>query len=212
MSLQAKTLLLTGTLLIAAAVPLFADPIAITGGQIFLSSPTFLDPPFGFELLGAGTDIRGETFDLGVASLDVGEVVNLSTTVRPGSSAPQTRQTINGGTFDVFLGGELRFDVAPFTFIGPSSLSTPFSMQGRLSGFADRFHTGPPLFDFDIVGGGTAAVSLGRNVVDGTFLVNGTTFTFSPSPAPTPEPASLVLVGLGLAGVARARIKAKSRP
>lgn len=213
MPFNPKTLVLTGALFVAAAVPLLGDSIVITGGQVFLPSPTFLDPPFGFELLGDRTDIRGETFDIGVGVLKVGDTVNLSTTVRPGFSAPQIRQTISGAAFDAFLDGELKFEIAPFTFTGPSSLSTPFSMNGRLSGFADRFHSGPRLFDIDVVGSGVATVSLGRNVGDGTFLANDTRFAFAPSPAPapTPEPASLALVGLGLAGIARASIKAKSR-
>jgi hypothetical protein len=197
-------LLLTAALMSATSVRAFADPIVIIGGQVSAGSPSSgQDPPFGFELIGANTRVSGETNGFGGGGFNVGDTVTLSTTVTPAFVNHPLSQTIGGRPLDAFLDGAMEFAATPFTVKPTASLlfTTPFTMTGRIMGFATSSHSGQPLFDLHVTGAGTASVDT-RDIGNGGFLVDFTSFTFSPAVAPTPEPGTLMLFGISLGAAA----------
>ena len=195
-------LLFAAVMLVAARAS--ADPIAITGGSVFIGSIQFGPfPPFGIELLGNDTAIRGVTFAQVRPFVRVGEVVDLSDTIGITSvTFGPFEQTVHGVTYnDVLIQGSLNFAATPFIVprAAVGQFNTSFTMTGAVSIF-ERQGAGAPLFTTTLTGSGTAGISLERDMGDGSFSTGATGFSFEPArEAPVPEPGTLLLIAAGLA-------------
>ena len=210
------------TLLFASSAS--ADPIVVTSGQFVVPDD---DADFfqffgadGFVLGGLFSVLQSSPFLTCIPGCSAGTVVNLSTVA--GGTSPFTRFTLGQATGAVIDGrvflppfglradsprlvGTFRFD-APAVVVPPPvdaaasgvNLTGPFVFHGDVTGFAPEDATASvPLFHVDLVGQGTANLSLSFFGAEENQLF----YTFSA----TPEPASLLLFVTGLAGLAAKR-------
>lgn len=193
---------------IAVAMPVSADPVTVTAGSVVLGSPASgEDPPFGFSLTGGSTSIIGETFALGIAGVNPGQIVNLTTTVAPSFVNHPLPETVDGVTYSAWLSGQMAFSVMPFAVSG-SAFTTPFTMTGVFSGFDNAQRTGTPLFTVNLTGAGTASLVGLEDIGDAYLVRGGTVFDFSQTDvSPTPEPSSLLLVAAGLVALVVQRFR-----
>jgi len=185
-----------------------ADPVLITGGFIGMFNGSDLP---GFQLSGSNSQFSGILPIAGVncCFFDGGELVTLNASF-PLSSLPfqPTTQTVNGTTYPkVFVSGGLSFTSVPFVAPPPNGsptfqFTTPFTMQGQISGFSSFNDPGQtPLFSVALIGSGTASVGGTSRSTSPNYVGQGLAFQFE-APSPTPEPASLILLGSGVAGIA----------
>jgi hypothetical protein len=77
----------------------------------------------------------------------------------------------------------------------------PFTLTGRLAGYASADRTGTPVFDLTLIGSGTATLRMGLE--NGRYDFSSLDYDFDA--APVPEPATLLLVGTGAALLWRRR-------
>ena len=201
----AKLVLLTVTAVICGAPPAVAEPIVITSGSVFVGAPSGPFPPFGFELLGSNTILRGVTFAERGGFVRLGDTVDLSTpVVLTAVGFGPFEQTVNGEAFtNVILRGALNFHAVPFVASSNAlgGFTTAFSMTGEVSLFEGGFgqDLGPHLLTTQLIGSGTASIGFLREIENGVFMTSGTSFRFAAAPAAaTPEPATLLLVSGGL--------------
>jgi hypothetical protein len=198
-----------------------ADSMAITSGLV---SAPWDGELAGWELFGPGTRLTGEssgrspTFVSGTL-VDLGQTLEIAQS--PCCPIPQT---VNGVTYDpLFLSGFFALSATPFPAptAQPDTISffdAPFTMVGRLSGFATPDFSGAPRFAIDLTGSGTATLGPMRAIAieEGTGWIStsgGLTFRFGEStpPSPTPEPGTLVLLASGVAIAAARRFRRQRR-
>jgi hypothetical protein len=171
----------------------------------------------GFMLTGSDSSFSGVLMIPGLICciFSPGDRVVLETSFPIGMLPGQpTAQVVNGTQYpSAFLFGEVF--VRPVPFVAPptngdseSRLTTPFDMQGQISGFADFVRT-MPLFSVAVTGGGTA--SLSARVFGNVYVGQGVFYRFE-APSPTPEPISVFLFTAGLLGFyARSRLQLRHR-
>jgi len=205
--MMTKILPMIAAALICCTSPALADPIVITGGSVSIGGFLGPFPPFGVELLGSNTVLRGVTFNQASRfitpgrTLDLSESVNVSTSLSFGPF----EQTVDGERFtDVVLRGTLDFRAVPLVVPvnATGGLRTPFTMSGIVSLFVDPQHPDERVLTAQLTGSGIASIGLGRDFGNGSFSTSGMTFAFDP-PAATPEPATILLVGGGVCAAFR---------
>jgi PEP-CTERM motif len=185
------------------------DPIRVTGGFATVYSPP---EPSGASLSNdSGFSVGGD----GIGSLfwsggQVGDTRTLDGSFNYGFSGPFSAK-VDGTSYLAFLSGQLDFETTPFTLPAPvngiGTFRTPFTMTGRVRGFADREQTSL-LFDVTVFGSGTATGNAAfRGDIGYQPVFASTSYSFAPADvSATPEPASMLLLGTGVAGlIARQR-------
>ena len=208
--MMTKILPMIAAALIYSTSPALADPIVITGGSVSFGGFLGPFPPFGVELLGSNTVLRGVTFNEGSPFITLGRTIDLSKSVNVSTSLSfgPLEQTVNGARFtDVVLRGTLDFRAVPFFAPGNAvgGFRTPFTMNGIVSLFVDPQHPDERVLTAQLTGSGIASIGLGRDFGNGSFSTSAMTFAFD-QPAATPEPATLLLVsGGGLIALRRSR-------
>jgi hypothetical protein len=121
-----------------------ADTSTIESGTVSLYWDGSLS---GFQLSGSGTQLNGEVLQSPPAFLTAGTSADLSGKVRPTQFGHPFSETVNGKSYSsVWVKGDFTFTARPFDVPTAadgtvSSFSTPFTMQGRFSGYADRAMT-----------------------------------------------------------------------
>ena len=188
------------------ATPAEGDPIVITGGSVGQFNGE--DRP-GFLFTGTDSSFQGIVPLSGslCCMFNVGESVTLSRPLPIGTRIGEpTPEMVNGIQYQtVWVAGSVSFTATPFVappLDGTAAffLTTPFTMQGQIAGWADSNFTGPPLFSVPLTGSGTAVVLGSTHEGQPNYIGQGVGFNFE-APAPTPEPASLALFGAGVVGV-----------
>jgi hypothetical protein len=182
---------LVGGLLLSAAGA-SAQTATVTSGTVFLYWDGSLS---GFQLTGPGTQLVGEVLQGSIDGLPDGTVVDMSRTVATNlhSNHPFVEH-VNGTVYNsVWISATFTFTANPIFIPGgidgaTASFSTPFTMSGQFSGFADQALT-QQLFSVSTQGSGVISVGplrhfagAGRWALTGA---GGTGFTFTdalPSP------------------------------
>jgi len=101
----------------------------------------------GFQLSGSGTQLNGEVLQSPPSFLTAGTSADLSGTVRTTNSGHPFSETVNGTNYSsVWVKGDFTFTARRFSVPTAAdgtvrSFSTPFTMQGRFAGYADRAMT-----------------------------------------------------------------------
>jgi hypothetical protein len=198
--------------------PAAAEPIVITGG--FVGMLNGYDLP-GFDLTGVNSEFTGIMPIGGVVccAFSRGETVTLHAGFPLSSLAFEpTKQVVDGTTYHSFVSGSLTITSVPFVAPSPNgsapfSFSTPFTMIGQISGYANFGGSdNPPLFTVPLVGAGTATVSGNTRSSAPTYIGQSLAFQFeAATPSPTPEPASMLLVGSGVAALATVKRRRDKR-
>jgi hypothetical protein len=200
--------------LLAAAVfltinahPAAADPIQLIGGQLAETAD-----PSGGRVIGPGldvsflTDVGGLPLFLPVGSLvDFSEhrgVLNSWGSPIVGGARVQGAGPSPGGD-SVWIGGA--FDISAVPVRANENFSAPFSLTGRLMGWATADESSPPLFSIDVTGSGTLqSGGIILNMPNPTVRVDAVAFRLddpSSAPSPTPEPGTWLLLAMGAAVV-----------
>jgi len=186
--------------------PAAADPIVITGGSLAVFSQ--IDLPT-FRLCtrpDCSVVTSADSVFQGVLGTNAQELFNAGQLVTPfgagGAITPSTgllTEVVNGTTYQAILTGSLIGTAAPFVAPPPSgpsfSITTPYTMQGHISGFADPFQR-VALFSVDVTGSGTETIS-GQTFGSGVpadYFAREYLAVF----APTPEPATVLLLATGI--------------
>ena len=202
--------MVVGVLVSVAAVPRHAsaDPVVITGGSLAVFNQ--IDLPTFTICTRPDCSTAGTVFQ-GVLAANAGQLFNAGDVVMPigagghiNAAGPVT-EIINGVAFQAFLSGSFQVTAQPF--VAPPqngqsqfSFTTPFTMDGQISGSADPMGQ-VPLFSAQITGSGVETIS-GRtfsNGVPADYFAQSFVAAFE-SPAATPEPATGVLLAAAFAG------------
>ena len=190
--------------LLLTAVTASAQTATITSGGAFLYWDGSLS---GFQFSGPGINLTGEILQGSLDALPGGRIVDLSDTFAAyANSTHPFPEQVNGITYDAaWIRASFTFTATPiFLPLGPdgatASFSTPFTMTGQFSGYADRGLT-QQLFSVSVSGSGVISVGPLRNL-SGTWALRGgggTGFAFT---QPVPSPWTSTDVGnVGAAGV-----------
>jgi len=199
---------LIGVLLIAPPTAVSADPILVTAGGYSLDSTD----PSGFAFHGQGFVLRGDVTSANSGALrtcfpcapgtTIDMSVDASGLVGQWVNRPDLPVMFEGESYStVYYSGTLRFDAPgvtapPFDQPNPTALlRSPFTFSAQLSAFGDRGLTGVPLFTVNLIGSGTARVTLRRAGDEYRFVAQGYQFA---NLDPIPEPATLGLIGAGI--------------
>ncbi len=233
MLFQRSFRLLIGVAVVAASVrPASADPMVIRSGSYLIDST---DP--------SHFSIFGDSFGLGFSTLDPVSIRdakygNLCISCLPGdvldfniellglsvvTTVPRVAagtNVVNGILYPqlvqtgdlVFTSGLL--SVPAFNPSDPFFLiEQPFTFSGHLTA-RDTSSAGPPVFDSDLVGGGTVRTLLRRGCPSflctepQPWFTSSITYTFAD---PVPEPRGMILVASGLLIIASRRKRIRSQ-
>lgn len=194
-----------------SALTASADPVQVVSGRLSFDTG---GPPFFSLLTSSGQRFEGEGFAQGWSapcfyqcSLDVPIPMSSVSTGLDGMvfladgkdvyaamrlvlSAPTITPSSDSGTVD-----------GPFV-----DYERPFTMSGRLAGYASPDFAGVPLFDLSLSGSGIA--SLGLVVEEGRYSFSSLDYVFEGTPVP--EPGTLLLAGAGAAFLWRRRVVARA--
>ena len=193
-------------LAVLTSAPVSAQTVTITSGN---ASPSWDGSLSGLQLIGAGTNLIGEFFSGPVAfGFTPGTRADLNGTIGlgPSTSNHPFQETVNGTTYpSVWITAQLTFTTQPMLIPsapdGTSTVfSTPFTVSGQFSGYADRDLT-QPMFSVSVQGSGVAS-SLGMVMRSGTWVgvhSGGQLYRFT---GPLPSPWTSFDVGaVGTAGI-----------
>jgi hypothetical protein len=193
-------------LALLTSAPVSAQTVTITSGA---ANPWWDGSLSGLQLVGAGTNLVGEFFSGPVAfSFTPGTRADLngSLGLGPNTSNHPFQETVNGTTYpSVWITAQLTFTTQPMLIPSApegtvTTFSTPFTVTGQFSGYADRGLT-QQVFSVSIEGSGVAS-SLGMVMRSGSWIgmrSGAQSYRFT-GPLPSPWTSSDV-GGVGSAGV-----------
>jgi hypothetical protein len=198
---------LTAAILMVSVRVASADTVNLTSGTVSLYWDGSLS---GFQLSGSGTQLNGEVLQTAPGSLVANVTADLSGTVNTTLfSHHPFAETVNGTSYpSVWVKGAFTFTARSFLPPGApdgtvSSFSTPFTMQGQFSGYADQAMTNQ-VFSVALQASGVATIGPMRfDSSGGAWALagsGGVSYTVS-GPLPSPW-ASADIGNVGLAGVA----------
>ncbi len=183
-----------------------AQTVTVTSG---MASDWWDGSLSGLQLLGAGTQLVGEYYNGTVAfSFTPGTRANLNgaISITPNSSNHTFQETVDGTTYpSVWITAQLTFTTQPMLI--PSApegattvFSTPFTMAGQFSGYADRELT-QQVFSVSVQGSGVAS-SLVMQMRSGTWVARQSGAQSYGLTGPIPSPWTAADVGaVGTPGI-----------
>jgi hypothetical protein len=199
--------LLTAAILMVSVRVASADTVILTSGTVSLYWDGSLS---GFQVSGSGTQLNGEVLQAAPGSLGANATADLSGTVRTTlfSNHPSS-ETVNGTSYpSVWVKGAFTFTAR--SFVPPDaadgtvrSFSTPFTMQGQFSGYADQTMANQ-VFGVALQASGVATIGPMRFDSSGNAWAlagsGGVSYTLS---GPLPDPWTSTDIGnVGVAGIA----------
>jgi hypothetical protein len=188
------------------SAPVSAQTVTVTSGN---ASPWWDGSLSGLQLSGAGTQLIGEFYNGTVSyGFTPGTRANLdgAISLNPNSSNHTFQETVNGTTYSsVWITAQLTFTTQPMLI--PSApegattvFSTPFTVTGQFSGYADRNLT-QQVFSVAVQGSGVAS-SLTMRMMSGSWVAfhsGAQNYGFT---GPLPAPWTATDVGaVGVSGV-----------
>jgi hypothetical protein len=191
--------------------PASADPVVLTGGNVFyhVGDPLFVTLPSidGFIVAGGAGHVPSWT-----CACTPGEMVDTSVAEDFATLGATGSFVFQGTTYQVTDSGAFTIDSGTVTVptipsggggTAFATVFTPFTFRGTLTGVS----AGGLTTSLDLSGGGTAAIMFSQTA-GGNPQFFSASYGFE-SAAAVPEPSTLLLVGAAAAGVVVRRLRAK---
>ncbi|HEX6464610.1 MAG TPA: PEP-CTERM sorting domain-containing protein, partial [Vicinamibacterales bacterium] len=157
------------------------------------------------QFSGLGLSVLSDVDANATSGFNAGELANLDGFFGFRNITHPADVVVDNVSYSAWLTGGGSFVTTPFVAppTGPGitfvDFTTAFVFTGSVQGYATSDHTGPPLFDFDLTGTGTASAHV--LATDDQYVTRfGVGYEFGASP--TPEPSSLLLLVTSLGGLA----------